>query len=63
MRTNDAHLRNNLMFTFVIVAWRKNVALGLPIVALRWRGASLTIGRWYRPLYIRQKRHIAVMVK
>jgi len=63
MRTNDAHLRNNLMFTFVIVAWRKNVASGLPIVALRWLGASLTMGRRYRPLYIRPKRHYAVVVK
>ena len=49
---NDAHLRNNLMFTFVIVARRKNVALDLSIVAYRWRGASLTIGRLYKPLYI-----------
>jgi hypothetical protein len=63
MRTNDAHLRNNLSLGFVNVARRNNVALGLLNVAYRWRGASLTIGRRYTPLYIRPKRHIAVMVK
>ena len=46
---NDAHLSNNLMFTFVIVARRKNVALDLPNVAYRWLGANLTIGRLHIP--------------
>lgn len=56
---NDAHLRNNLMFTFVIVARRKNVARGLldialsfPIVARGWKGESFRIGSPHRPIYI-----------
>ena len=49
---NDAHLRNNLSFTYVIVARRNNVALDLSIIAYRWPGVSLIIGGRYRPLYI-----------
>lgn len=60
---NDAHLRNNLSFTYVIVARRNNVMLDLSIVAYRWRGASLIMSFPHSPIYIRPKRHYAVMVK
>ena len=67
---NDAHLRNNLSLGFVNVAWRNNVArslpdiaLSFPIVARGWQGESFRIGSLHSPIYIRPKRHIAVMVK